>query len=131
MREDVPLDLTGALRTLIAGIPHPRVHLDMSDDLPVEAAVARTIFRCVQEALTNAVRHAGAENVFLAIEAKGETVTVTARDDGRGASDVQAGHGLSGLRERIEQMGGKVEIEAKAGAGLTLRAFLPARLGAA
>jgi signal transduction histidine kinase len=127
MREDAGLDLAGALHTLVAGIPHPRVHLQVERDLQVEAALAHTIFRCVQEALTNAVRHAGAENVYLTIEAKDDTVAVTARDDGRGASEVQVGHGLSGLRERIEGMGGKVEIEARQGTGLTLRALLPTR----
>ena len=125
MREDARLDLAGALRTLVAGVPHPRVHLEVARDLQVEAALAHTIFRCVQEALTNAVRHAAADNVYLTIEANGDTVAVTARDDGRGASEVQVGHGLSGLRERIEGMGGKVDIQAREGAGLTLRALLP------
>lgn len=130
MREDAPLDLSGALRTLASGIPHPRVHLDLESDLRVEAALAHTIFRCVQEALTNAVRHAGAENVFLSIATKGDSVAVTVRDDGRGAAELRVGHGLSGLRERIEGMGGKIEVEAQAGVGLTLRALLPARAGA-
>lgn len=49
MREEAPLDLSGALQTLASGIPHPRVHLDFEKDLRVEAAFAHTIFRCVQE----------------------------------------------------------------------------------
>ena len=130
MREEAPLDLPGALQTLASGIPHPRVHLDFDGDLRVEAALAHTIFRCVQEALTNAVRHAGAENVFLSIETKDDTVALTVRDDGRGAAELRVGHGLSGLRERIEGMGGRIEVEAQAGVGLTLRALLPARAGA-
>jgi signal transduction histidine kinase len=130
MREEAPLDLSGALQTLIAGIPHPRVHLDLENDLRVEAALAHTIFRCVQEALTNAVRHAGAENVFLSIAAKDDTVAVTVRDDGRGAAELRLGHGLSGLRERIEGLGGRIEVEARPGVGLTLRALLPARADA-
>lgn len=130
MRGDAPLDLSRALRTLVAGIPHPRVHLEVEDNFRVEAALAHTIFRCVQEALTNAVRHARADNVHLAIATTGEIVTVTAKDDGCGATAMQAGHGLSGLRQRIEEMGGKVEIEAEKGAGLTLRALLPVRAGA-
>ena len=130
MREEAPLDLSGALQTLASGIPHPRVHLDFENDLRVEVALAHTIFRCVQEALTNAVRHAGAENVFLSIEAKDDTVAVTVRDDGRGAAELRVGHGLSGLRERIEGLGGKIEVEAQPGVGLTLRALLPARAGA-
>jgi signal transduction histidine kinase len=130
MREEAPVDLSGALQTLASGIPHPRVHLDFENDLRVEVALAHTIFRCVQEALTNAVRHAGAENVFLSIETKDDTVAVTVRDDGRGAVELRVGHGLSGLRERIEGMGGKIEVEAQPGVGLTLRALLPARVGA-
>jgi signal transduction histidine kinase len=130
MREDAPIGLARALRTLASGIPHPHVHLDVADDLQVEAALAHTIFRCVQEALTNTVRHAGAANVYLTVEADGGTVTVTARDDGRGAAEVHAGNGLSGLRERIEEMGGTMEVVARRGAGLTLRALLPVRAGA-
>ena len=128
MREEAPLDLSGALQTLVAGIPHPRVHLDIENDLRVEAALAHTIFRCVQEALTNALRHAGAENVFLSIEMNDEIIALTVRDDGRGAAELRAGHGLSGLRERIEGLGGKIEVAAQPGVGLTLRALLPARV---
>jgi signal transduction histidine kinase len=130
MREEASLDLSGALQTLIAGIPHPRVHLDFANDLRVEAALAHTIFRCVQEALTNALRHAGAENVYLSVAIKDDSVAVTVRDDGRGAAQLRVGHGLSGLRERIEGLGGKMEVEAQHGVGLTLRALLPARAGA-
>jgi signal transduction histidine kinase len=130
MREDVPLDLSGALRTLCAGIPHPTVHLDVADDLRVDPALAHTIFRCVQEGLTNAVRHARATNVYLTVEADGESVTVTTRDDGDGAGELRAGHGLSGLKERIEAMGGTLEIVTQHRAGVTLRALLPARGGA-
>jgi signal transduction histidine kinase len=131
MREDQPIDLAGALRTLVAGIPRPRVHLDVPASLKVEPALAHAIFRCAQEALTNAVRHAGAENVFLAIEEREGTVTVVARDDGRGAASVKAGHGLTGLRERIEGMVGHVEVSSRPGEGVTLRALLPVRGGAA
>lgn len=128
MREEAPLDLSGALRTLIAGIPQPRVQLDCANDLAVDAGLAHTVFRCVQEALTNAVRHSGAENVFLSIETNGDAVALTVRDDGRGAAELRLGHGLSGLRERIEGLGGKIEIETQPGVGLTLRMLLPARV---
>jgi signal transduction histidine kinase len=131
LREDVPLDLSHALRTLVAGFSRPRIHLEVERDVQVAAPIAHTIFRCVQEVLTNAVRHAHAENVYVAVASNEETVAVTARDDGRGAAQLKPGHGLSGLRERIEGMGGTVEIEARKGAGLTLRALLPHRAGGA
>jgi signal transduction histidine kinase len=129
MREDQSIDLSRALRTLVAGIPRPRVHLDVAEGLSVEPALAHTIFRCVQEALTNALRHANAENVYLAVEIREDTVTVSARDDGRGAASVKAGHGLTGLRERVEGIGGHVEVDAHPGGGVTLRALLPLRGG--
>jgi signal transduction histidine kinase len=127
MREDVPLDLSRALRTLVLGIPSPRVHLAIGDDLRVDVALAHTIFRCVQEALTNAIRHADAANVYVTVETESGQVRVMARDDGRGAVQIKEGHGLSGLKERIEGMGGTMEIVARRGAGLTFRAHLPAR----
>jgi signal transduction histidine kinase len=129
LREDVPLDLSHALRTLVAGISRPRVYLEVERDLQVASPLAHTIFRCVQEALTNVVRHAQAENVYVAVSSNEGIVAVTARDDGRGAAELKPGHGLSGLRERIEAMGGRVEIEARQGPGFTLRALLPHRAG--
>ena len=130
MREDRPIDLVGALGMLASGIPNLRVHLDVPEAFFVEPALAHTIFRCAQEALTNAVRHAGAANLFLAVAEQGGTITVVAKDDGRGARAVKAGHGLTGLRERIEGLGGHVEVDARPGEGVTLRAFLPLRAGA-
>jgi signal transduction histidine kinase len=53
------------------------------------------------------------------------TVAVIARDDGRGAASMKAGHGLTGLRERIEGIGGRMEVDARPGEGVTLRAMLP------
>jgi signal transduction histidine kinase len=129
--EDQPIDLAGALRTLASGIPTPRVHLALPETLSVESALAHAIFRCAQEALANAVRHAGAANVFLAVEDRGGTISVVAKDDGRGASAMKAGHGLTGLRERIEGMGGSMEVDGRPGQGVTLRALLPLRAGAA
>jgi signal transduction histidine kinase len=131
MRDETPIDLSRALHTLVAGIPEPRVHLDIKGPLDVDAPLAHTIFRCVQEALTNAVRHARAANVYLEVQLDTENVTVRARDDGRGALVMKPGHGLSGLRERIEGMGGTLEVVAALGAGLTLSASLPLRRRAA
>jgi signal transduction histidine kinase len=130
MREDQPIDLPRALRTLVAGIPRPRVHLDVPESLRVGPALAHTIFRYVQEALTNAIRHADAENVTLVIREEDGTVTVTAQDDGRGATSLTAGHGLTGLRERIESIGGRMEVESRPGHGVRLHAMLPSREGA-
>ena len=50
---------------------------------------------------------------------------MSARDDGRGVSEIQAGNGLRGMSERLMQLGGKLEIESGRGAGFTLHAWVP------
>jgi signal transduction histidine kinase len=128
MRSDEPLDLARALRLLVAGVPHPKVHLALPPRLEVcDASHAHTLFRCVQEALTNTIRHARAENVWIELTDDSGRLAVVARDDGCGVETMKPGIGLSGLRERVEGIGGRIEIDSSSGRGLTLRAFLPVR----
>jgi signal transduction histidine kinase len=128
MREEQTFDLAHALRTLVTGVPRPNVHLALPDALHVrDAGVAHVVFRCIQEAVTNAARHAGAANVWVDVNEDKGTLAVSARDDGRGADSVRRGHGLTGLAERVEALGGQLEITSRAGQGFTLKALLPSR----
>jgi signal transduction histidine kinase len=86
-----------------------------------------TILRCVQEVVTNAARHSGAENLWITVKRSGDTFEVRARDDGRGRGAAGDGFGLRGMRERIESAGGALTIESGTGRGFALTAFLPAR----
>jgi signal transduction histidine kinase len=131
MRNDQPLDLAHALRTLVAGVPRPRIHLTLPGELRVDAALAHTLFRCVQEAVTNAIRHAGAGNLWIDVAAKDDEVTVRVRDDGRGTAKLEEGNGLRGLKERVEGVGGRFAIATKAGRGFELEALVPLRGGGA
>jgi signal transduction histidine kinase len=116
----------------VEGIPRPIVHLELPEPLCVEdPGRAHALFRCAQEAITNAVRHAEAENLWIEVSEAGGTIALRARDDGRGAADVRVGNGLSGIRERLEALGGRFEVDARPGEGWTLRAFVPARGGPA
>jgi len=128
MRDETPPDLEAALRSLARGVSEPRIHLDLADGLG--AAVgdperANAVLRCVQEVVTNALRHAQAANLWIEIARKPAGLQIHARDDGRGADEVRPGHGLGGMRERLEQAGGRLEIESAPGRGFTLTAFLP------
>ena len=126
LREDGWLNLPASLRRLAEGIPRPRVHLCLAEDLAVEnAADGEVVLRCAQEIVTNAVRHAGAENLWLDVERGGEGIRIEARDDGRGASAVRSGHGLSGMRERFEERGGAFRYETAPGRGFRVSATLP------
>jgi len=96
-------------------------------------AVETTIFRVVQEALSNARKHAGADRVRVSLSCAGEAVYVEVRDWGRGfeVSGVRARPergqhlGLMGMRERVALLGGAVEIESTPGEGTMVRITLP------
>ena len=122
------LDLARALRTLVADVPLPRVQLEVDDSLRVEdPEQGLVILRCVQEVVTNAARHSGAENLWITVRRSGDAFEVRARDDGRGRAAARDGFGLRGMRERIESAGGQLTIESSGGNGFALTAFLPAR----
>jgi signal transduction histidine kinase len=89
-----------------------------------------TVYRLVQESLTNVSKYAQAREVWVTLEQAGDTVRVTVRDDGRGfdVDDVPAGHhGLLGMRVRVESHAGQLHIASAAGQGTRVEAELPAR----
>jgi two-component system, NarL family, sensor histidine kinase DevS len=97
------------------------------DGEPLAPQLETTIYRLVQEALTNVVKHARAGHVAVMIAVGGE-VTVEVRDDGRGFDTTAAsdGFGLTGLRERVFLAGGTLELESGE-QGTIVRAHLPVR----
>jgi signal transduction histidine kinase len=86
-----------------------------------------TIYRIVQEALTNASKHADATRVDVRLAFAYDTVEVVIADDGQGfdLATVGGGFGLVGMRERIALVRGTFEIDSRPGAGTTVRATLP------
>jgi signal transduction histidine kinase len=126
LRDSDRLDLSSALRALADEMPRPRVHLSLPAALPVTAGEeALTLLRCAQEIVTNAARHAEAENLWLEVCQRDGRLELRARDDGRGADGVRAGNGLQGLRERVERAGGALTVTTKPGAGFSICATLP------
>jgi signal transduction histidine kinase len=126
LRAEAPIALEIALRSLASEMPHPRIHLSIPEDLKVDdPAHAETIFHCVQEALTNAARHANARNVWVSLVGGPGAVEVQAHDDGRGTEAITLGHGLTGMRERLEQIGGRLDLQSAPGAGFTIHAWVP------
>jgi len=132
LREDRPVDLRRALETLAAGTPEPRVLLSFPEDLEIrDPSQAHALFRCVQEAITNTVRHARAQNLWIELEKEENGIALRARDDGRGTVAVRTGNGLQGMRERLEEIGGRLEIESRPGQGFSLLAWMPVAEGMA
>ncbi len=102
------------------------VHL-VAPRLP--AATELTVFRLVQEALTNVARHAQAQRVTIVLREIPHGVEVSVTDDGQGFRPLEGrvgSHGLTGMRHRVELAGGQLEVESEPGRGTRVRARLPA-----
>lgn len=136
------LDLAGlisATRTLVERFAE-RSGIDVDFEAPPEMkrltdGVDLTLFRVVQECLTNIHRHSGAQNTKIRLSETSETVILEISDDGRGMSmnllqedggsrQKSFGVGILGMKERLSQLGGTLEINSK-GQGTTVKAILP------
>jgi signal transduction histidine kinase len=113
-----------ALRTLARRSALP-VELDLGDDRRMPDRVEVAVYYVVSEALTNAAKHAGAAMVHVHLEADGTTVQLSIRDDGVGGADPTRGSGLVGLRDRIEALGGIIEVASPTGSGTSLVVRVP------
>jgi signal transduction histidine kinase len=88
---------------------------------PVEAAA----YYLVSEALTNILKHSDATSAWVSVARPGTQLVVEVADDGAGGADRVTGSGLRGLSDRIEALGGQLEVSSPPGAGTTLRAEIP------
>jgi signal transduction histidine kinase len=97
------------------------------EDKRFPSDVETAIYRMVQEALTNIVRHADARRVSIVLTCAHGVITALIEDDGRGfdLAAAREGMGLDGMRERLSLIGGKLTIESRPGAGTTLVAKVP------
>ena len=97
---------------------------NVSDTLPDEYRVC--IYRLVQEALHNAVRHSSAKNAKVIVRQSPTSITVQISDDGKGFNaDRTRGIGMLGMEERVKRLNGSLKVESKPGEGVTITAELP------
>ncbi|MFZ0121543.1 MAG: ATP-binding protein, partial [Pseudonocardiaceae bacterium] len=92
---------------------------------PVEVA----IYYVVSEALTNTAKHAHASAAHVAVEARDGVLELSIRDDGSGGADPTRGSGLIGLADRVDALGGTIEVASPVGQGTTLLITLPIEAG--
>jgi signal transduction histidine kinase len=101
------------------------VTLDVASDATGGSAVDATVYFVCAEALANAARHAQASLVRVTVRATGGALTAIVTDDGIGGADPSLGSGLRGLRDRVDAMGGTLEVRSVAGEGTRLEASIP------
>jgi signal transduction histidine kinase len=115
--------LSDALRELGRACPIPvAVHVD-DGDLPEDVRVAA--YFVATEGVTNALKHAAANRVDIAVTRTAGGIRVAVGDDGRGGARPTPGSGLSRLRERLHEVDGGLAITSEAGRGTTLVAEIP------
>jgi signal transduction histidine kinase len=110
--------------------PELAVQLSIGGDLEgLGETMNLALYRIVQEALTNCVRHARARHLFIDLTRGHGGVLLEIRDDGMGfdAGTTPRGNGLTGMHERVGLLGGRFDLLSAAGAGVTIRAGIPLR----
>jgi signal transduction histidine kinase len=112
-----------ALRELASRSPVPVEVSATADRYPPDIEAAAYFVAC--EGLTNAVKHARADQVVLRVARRDSVVVVSVADDGVGGATAGGGSGLTGLSDRVAAHGGRFRIESVVGSGTILRAELP------
>ena len=104
------------------------VHLHQRCDLPVDRRAGTASYRIVQEALTNAIKHAGPARVDVTLTCSDGELEILVVDNGTGSPSPRplgSGRGIAGMRERASILGGRLEADPEPGGGFRVRARLP------
>jgi signal transduction histidine kinase len=124
----------GELEPLVTGIRDAGRPVSLAvtgDSAAVPAALGVSVYRIVQEALTNVLKHAGPASAAVTIDCAADAVSIEISDDGHGGDGQRrdgpatGGHGLPGMRERVAIFGGELSAGPRPGGGFTVRAWLP------
>ena len=126
LRDARGLDMQTALRALAAPMPRPVLRLAVAEQVHVaDPVIAETILRIVQEAMTNAARHADADTLSVSLRHDRGRILLDIEDDGRLRGALREGNGLAGMRERVAAVEGNLVIGKSARGGMRLQVELP------
>lgn len=124
--EEAAVDFPAEMRKLADDLVQPKLHINCAPDMAFrDVRMSRVLLRTVQEIVTNAIRHGEARNLWIDIRRHEERVVLAARDDGSGTTNVSEGFGLSGMRRRLEDLGGTLSATPLPAGGFEVRAELP------
>lgn len=110
LREDAHIQLKDVIEKLVSGIQSPSIELVMDDSVEVvDAQVAETLFRCVQESLTNILKHSNATHCQIILTETPQYWLLRVHDNGRLSSEtIVSGNGLTGMKERVQAVCGEM-----------------------
>jgi signal transduction histidine kinase len=122
------IDLRTAFDVLQKNVPRIALAIQIPDNLAItESARAHAVVRCVQEITTNTLKHSDARNLWINICLRNGAIEIDAHDDGSKVERKKPGIGISNMRQRLEELGGGLEIDTTSLDGFRLKAWLPAR----
>lgn len=127
--ERQPILLRSTLETLCKEIPYPHIVLSYDDQIDLKSsAIAYTIFRVVQEAVSNTMHHSGASLLRIEIAKVSNGLAISITDNGKGTQTnavAHSGNGLRGIGERIEEHGGTMKTFNRPEGGFSVQIWLP------
>lgn len=127
-KDESPVDLPAEIRRLAEELPRPKLHVVCPPELQAaDGRTSRAMLRAVQEIVTNSIRHGEAGNLWITLERTADQWRLAARDDGRAVRVFEEGFGLSGMRRRLEALGGTLTAAPGASGGFEVYAALPCR----
>jgi signal transduction histidine kinase len=124
-----PAELTaGGLSTALKSLARRsavRVELDVGFEHRLPDQIEVAAYYTISEALTNASKHANTNRVRVSVQVDDDTLRLLIRDDGVGGADESRGSGLMGLKDRIEGLGGKIQVKSPRGMGTSIEVTIP------
>ncbi|MEQ8718656.1 MAG: sensor histidine kinase [Acidimicrobiales bacterium] len=135
--DGVPLEPTHGLADiarLVEGVRATGADVHLADgcsgviDPAIERPIGAAAYRIVQEALTNAVKHAGPARIEVSLRCDDDEIVVSVADNGRGAAAAPTGvggRGIVGMKERVSVLGGRLSAQPRVGGGFAVTAHLP------
>lgn len=113
IREKSKIELRAALEALVKEVPRLKVNLTLEDNLDInDVELADTILRCVQESLTNTLKHSRADQFEIHLFRENDSLQLAMQDNGQPDAEIKPGNGLAGMKERILALGGKIQFNA-------------------
>ncbi|MEL7298295.1 MAG: sensor histidine kinase [Pseudomonadota bacterium] len=121
LRDESELDFRRALDLIVENVPQLNISLDIDPGLHIDdVEIADAVLRCIQEAITNTLRHANATMMTVKLWQQDGALRFAVQDNGSGATALREGNGLTGMRERLRGVGGEIAFDSSHGGfGLT------------
>lgn len=126
LRDLKGFNLVESLQLIADSVPEPRVVISAGPEFDhIDGLAGHALFRCGQELLTNALKHASAQSIRVNLCCESDSFVLVVEDDGKGCASQHFGNGLTGISERAESLGGKFTVQSTPGAGFRGCVVLP------